>query len=86
VFVTKFEKSTLQQPATIEMPTVDDQRATEVRAWIYEHRPISSSFGRGSESKKKYHIRLHQTPSLTMVRLNSRGEQYFKAPRGCCSL
>lgn len=56
VFVAKFEKSPFQQPATIEVPTLDDQGATEVRARIYEHRPISSSFDRGSEPKTKYHI------------------------------
>ena len=53
VFVTKFEKSTFQQPATVEVPTLDDQGATEVRTRIYEHRPISSSLGRGSEPKAK---------------------------------
>lgn len=40
VFVTKFESSTVHQPAAIE-----------VHARIYEHRPISSSFGRGSETE-----------------------------------
>nr|WP_244108172.1 hypothetical protein [Burkholderia cenocepacia] len=51
VFVTKFESSTVHQPAAIEVLAVDDQRATEVHARIYEHRPISSSFGRGSETE-----------------------------------
>ncbi|CAD9219687.1 conserved hypothetical protein [Burkholderia cenocepacia] len=51
VFVTKFESSTVHQPAAIEVLAVDNQRATEVHARIYEHRPISSPFGRGSEAE-----------------------------------
>ncbi|AOJ40554.1 hypothetical protein WJ23_21825 [Burkholderia lata] len=51
MFVTRFENSTVCQPAAIEVLAFDDQRATEVHARIYEHRPISASFGRGSETE-----------------------------------
>ncbi|CBJ41105.1 hypothethical protein (plasmid) [Ralstonia solanacearum CMR15] len=62
VFVTKFENLAFRQPAAIEVLALDDQRATEVHARIYEHRPISTSFGCGSETKTYYDVRLHQIP------------------------
>ncbi|NIF40562.1 hypothetical protein F3J14_06530 [Burkholderia sp. Tr-862] len=79
VFVAKFENSTFHQPAAIEVPALDDQRATKMHARSYEHWPFPSSFGCGSETKTKYHVRLHQILSRAMVLLNSRGEQYFSA-------